>query len=162
MSDVHKELGICVVCGKRLAEPGRVSCIECLSRGRIKKAEKHKKMTEEERKEKNQQINKLHRELYKKRKDAGVCTRCGKRKPMSGRPICIECHARATRNRKTKIDGIPRSEYPNYGLCYFCGAPTYKDFKECKSCYERLERMRERKREGHVGQGRCDLVGKPG
>ena len=152
MSDVYKELGICVVCGKRLAEPGRVSCIECLSRDRIKKRQDRQKMTEEERKEKNQQINKAHRELYKKRKDAGVCTRCGQRKPMIGRPICIECHVRAVRNRKPKR-GKPRSEYPNHGLCYFCGSPTYKDFKVCKSCYERLERLRERKREGHVGQG---------
>lgn len=140
MSDVYKELGICVVCGKRLAEPGRVSCIECLSRDRIKKAEKRKEMTEEERKEKNQQISKGHRELYKKRKDAGVCTRCGKRKPMSGHPICIECHIRAARNRKLKRGGYRDRNIQTMGCVTFAALrhirisknvnPATKDWKE--------------------------------
>lgn len=132
MSNIYKELGICVVCGKRETEPNRVSCFECLERDRRYMAMKRKKGLCD-----NNKINQAHRNLYAKRKEEGICTKCGKRKATNG-ILCLDCYVKSRRNRNEKKDGILRMERPNYGMCYFCGNPVFSDKHVCQCCYDRL------------------------
>ena len=126
--DTYKQLGICVVCKKRKAEPNSSSCLECLEKDRKRKAEyrMHGHYN-------NEKSNQLHRKLYASRKEQGICTRCGERKATNG-TVCLDCYVK----RRKQNYGISRSERPSYGECYICGRVVLKGKRVCESCYHRL------------------------
>lgn len=100
-----KRIGICVVCKKRKAAPGRVSCFDCLERDRARKAEMRKSWSLEERDYKNAERRKYEQNLREKRKADGICVRCGKREQYNGTLMCIDCYLKAKRyfsNRPSK------------------------------------------------------------
>lgn len=135
MASIYKRLGICTVCRKRKAEPGKSQCFECLEKDRLRKAayRKEGKIT-------NEYIASEHRKAYQKRKEAGMCTRCGKKIAKVGL-VCTECYARRSRKQAEKYDGIARFERPDYGLCYFCGEETLEGKSVCGKCYGRYLEM---------------------
>lgn len=75
--NAKKAAGICVRCGKRKAESGRVHCTYCLARNR--------RQRENARREKGIISHQMAFEL-------GYCYWCCKRKAMPGKKICKECH----------------------------------------------------------------------
>lgn len=133
------EIGVCPMCRKNSLIGTEKLCKECAA----KKAETAAKC-----RDKNRELyNKNHREyrkvIYRERKDAGICVRCGKRKAREGKAMCPICakkdaeyHRTRYANTKHNVD-VPRSERPDHGLCYICGAPI-ESGKICETCRKRL------------------------
>lgn len=91
----RKEAGICVVCGKRPPEQGRVSCSRCLQKDR----KKHEKSREKG--------GHTPRCLLD---GVDLCSRCGKDKPVEGYKLCERClkslaHARQVLHEKRIHNG---------------------------------------------------------
>ena len=94
-----KARGICPICRKHMAAPNRVSCPECLERGKLWYAKREKKPGL------STYYTRLRRE---RRKAAGLCTICGKRPPEPGMVDCTWCKARIherDRQRRMKPSG---------------------------------------------------------
>lgn len=79
---------------------------------------------------------------YQKKKEAGICTKCGKRKAMPGKKKCGICLAKDAERYRRNIDKPNIREYrAKNHLCYYCGNPIDIDYaKICKSCYERCSK----------------------
>ena len=83
------------------------------------------------------------------RRDAGLCTNCGRGLFPDGHVSCPTCRARWRRKseRKRREQGIvPRSEWTELGLCWSCGKAAAEGetkwggtkLKMCPDCYARL------------------------
>lgn len=83
----YKSLGICPECGKRKAREGKVHCAECAAK-RSAYFRKHK-----------DNRNRANREFVKRRKENGLCKKCGK--PVDNGIFCDDC--RYIRNVKRRI-----------------------------------------------------------
>lgn len=127
--DVYKELGICTTCGKEKAEPNKASCWECLERYRKYQAKKRENGNYNK-----ETANRLHREMYAKRKELGLCTKCG-RKKQSAQVLCTEC--RIKNNRRRRKDTLERSDRVGIRMCYFCGDNIIPGKRTCPKCYKR-------------------------
>ena len=85
------EAGLCRSCGKKEPVPGLKYCIDCLEYY----YSRERKPPSEEQKRRQAEQKKARRESFRA---AGLCTRCGKRKPIEGKAECLECRtARAKR-----------------------------------------------------------------
>lgn len=83
---------------------------------------------------------KHQREKYRKRKEAGLCTTCGK-KPAEYGIYCYEhylYHKRKIREWCDRNKPKIREERRKQGLCTFCGAPRMNGRTVCEKCYSRL------------------------
>jgi len=137
--DRYKEKGICVRCGKDEAMINSYHCPDCAEKKAIQESKYWRRMKKD-----REYINKIYaknREQYKKRDkkrdEAGLCVKCGKRSQRQGSRWCIDCITKLKRFYKNK-NGIPRSERVSYGLCYFCGEPKWKKYKVCEKHYKIL------------------------
>lgn len=128
--DIYKELGICIVCEKEKVEPNKTSCWKCLERDRKNKIQYRKNDTY------NKKHNEYRRELHAKRKENGLCTRCGKKATIYTK--CLECYVKNRKYRESKNADIARSERASYEMCYFCGNEVVPGKKVCSVCSERL------------------------
>jgi len=82
------------------------------------------------------------RRVREKRRNAGLCVRCGQRPAQEGRVVCLECKIANARIQKKRNNEIPRHERPNYGLCYVCGELVKPGFRLCEKHYAQLTTMR--------------------
>lgn len=85
-----RENNICTICGKEPVPGTDRICPEC----RIKHNAARKPLTEEQILVRNKRYRTKQNELYKQRKEHGICTRCGKRKAEAGRAKCGLCLAK--------------------------------------------------------------------
>jgi len=136
--DWYKSHGICVNCGQEEAQKGHVYCLEC--RMYMNKAsKKYHKGHKESRNTRNRELSWLRRERYAA---AGLCAKCGKRKPAESRKYCPYCLAKAKRymKKRRRAKGIlPRHQYPELGLCMRCHKrEILPGKKHCQQCYEKL------------------------
>lgn len=126
--------GICPHCRKNPIFKGEKSCPECKAVFANWSAE----FRSQNREHTNRLAAKSHKNTYWKRKEAGICVRCGKRKPIPEMTLCGICRAKASQsNRKAskkRGNEIPRSERVANGLCYFCGAELDREGRSCKKC----------------------------
>lgn len=123
-------IGICPICRKNPIEPNKHACYECLGKER----DRYRKSRENGTYKKQKADTERKRILYEKRREQGLCYRCGKRKAEG---LCGICKAKAKAYKDKKRADISRSERPNYGLCYTCGKQElYDGHKVCKSCYD--------------------------
>ena len=143
----RKAAGICVTCGKRMAEPGRVKCAECTAERRQWYATR-RELYPEKVKAENERYRESHLRNKKarnaKRIAAGICTQCGKRPAAEGRTLCEVCIAK---NRKTAYRYFAetrRKGYAELGLCKICGKPVVEGYAFCP---EHLEQYRQKGRE---------------
>lgn len=133
--ELFKSLGLCPKCGKNKLFGTEKMCPECLAR-----------MYEINRKSKAKAAGSYEqwcKDYYKADKarleEQNLCRACRKRQRAVGHTYCESCLAkkriesREIRNR-TKNNGIPRSERPNYGLCYICGGKLDRDGRICTKC----------------------------
>lgn len=129
----YQDLGICPICHRERLYPGEKNCTLCLSK-RVHPKDEYQKYCE------NQKARK--RELYAQDKANGMCTRCHKRKAVSGITLCSIC--RAKRNNYVYKLRYPNKEYninkrANWvenGKCYFCGEESKDGYKICERHYE--------------------------
>lgn len=98
--------------------------------------------------------------LYHKRRDAGLCPRCGKERDEKGRTICSICrdktNKRVRENKANRTpeqvfrDKIRRSHNQNkynhmrrqQGLCVACGAVSPLHWR-CDVCHDKYVRARQ-------------------
>lgn len=106
-----KELGICPRCRKRPTAPGRVHCFECLD---AFKGYYYNHRDEKIAYEKKHSYRR--KELYKKKKESGICVRCSK--PATHGLYCYECSIKVKRKEirrreKRKRERSDKSEVYN-------------------------------------------------
>lgn len=126
-----KSIGVCVRCGKNKAEPHKVLCYECAGAESDAYFQNGGKTEKQKENDKNRK-----RLLAQQRLESGMCPRCGKYPAVNG-GVCKQCRAYARRYRDLHRDGLPRSEWRSYGICYICGKHAVIPEKGvCQSCYE--------------------------
>ena len=141
--DFCRKLKICPCCKKEKLFGSEKQCITC----RQKNYDRKKPLAEEKRIEYNENFKKNQRELYKYRKENGICTRCGKHNAEPGKAKCRTCLDKdAYIHRKARFDEINIVEYrKENGLCYYCGNPIEdKTVKACLSCRKKMSEYRSR------------------
>lgn len=132
---LYQSIGICPKCKKAKLYGTEKSCPECRAKGASYMEVRRENMTESKKEAQRKRDNAYNKARYDKRKEAGICVYCGKRKSESPHISCGICTAkRKMLYRKYTGNYIPRSERPSYGLCYFCGKPLDRDGKACKAC----------------------------
>lgn len=132
---------LCTECGKNSVPEGERICPECRAKNAIWK----KPLTEEQKIRYRDNFRRQQKSLYKERSDAGICTRCGKRKAMPGKKKCGICLAKdAEIHRRRYMDRPNIKEYRKENhLCYFCGnlidLPAGNNI--CSVCLKRFEEI---------------------
>lgn len=136
------EMGICPICRKEPLFGQEKTCPVCRA--------KNTEMTLKAREKDPEHYNKVHREWsrieYQRRKEQGLCVRCGKRKAYKGLRcgICAEKDLQARHAREPLK--LPRSERVKNGICYFCDRPIKPGYKVCETHYQmNVEKSRKRK-----------------
>ena len=95
---------ICPVCRRKKLYYGEKTCIECRAvknEYNIEYYQKHRDVLNEQNKIRN-------KNLYKERKEQGICVACGARKPAPGKVrcyICLDKNARDSRKKRLKKSG---------------------------------------------------------
>lgn len=90
--ELKLKLQICPICGKNPIRGNEKTCFECLDKAKVK---------QKEYREKNKDILYAKKRAYFKNRtvklrEQGLCTKCGKRKPSSGRATCPICSEKAS------------------------------------------------------------------
>lgn len=128
----YQDNGICPRCRKNTIEGDEKVCPEC----NAKNANMTAKRRGENREEYNEKQKIIHRNLYYKRIEQGICTRCGKRKTDYGYKTCGICRAKDAEYKRIKYGKPNRSERCEQGLCYFCDNPVMEGYKVCEKHYQ--------------------------
>lgn len=120
---------ICPVCGHNDLMGSETVCPECRA-DKVNNALKNRNKEEY-----NAYHRKWAKSTYQKRKEAGICTRCGKRKVTEGYVTCAICRSRDNAAKRIRERSPDRSEITKQGLCYFCDNPVKKGYKVCEMHY---------------------------
>lgn len=127
----YVSLGLCPRCGKNKLFGDEKNCPECSA-----KAQECKERYEIEHSEKvKENTNAYHRSVYRQRKEAGLCVRCGKRNPLYNDLRCGICKEKMDlrrQERRVRNGKLTCKERLEQGLCYFCGAKTVPGLKVCE------------------------------
>lgn len=124
--EFYDKLGICICCGKEKRAEGHVQCPRCLERGALYQAKKRALATPEMKAEENAK----RREVYNRRRGAGLCPQCGK--PATHGIYCYEHSIKIKRYNMRTAERMKRERHergliPDYRkanrLCLRCGAP---------------------------------------
>lgn len=133
------EMNLCHKCRKNKAAPNRKYCFDCLEKIREENMKRYDS-------EKAKEYQARRREIYRQKKENGICVRCNK-KATHGM-YCFECSIKVKRhNAKTaelrRINRHERGLIPEMrvknGLCIRCGGGLSDREKEkkiimCQSC----------------------------
>lgn len=134
--EFYRNNHICVECGKIIVPPSEKRCPEC----RAKANNRKKPLTNEQKARYEEKFKEKQKILYQQRKEQGICTRCGKRKAITGKTKCGICLAKdAEAHRKQNFDKPNIREYRKENhLCYHCGEEIDLDNGQlCSKCLER-------------------------
>lgn len=145
-------MGLCHKCRKEKSAPGRKYCFDCLDKIREINSRSYDS-------EKAKEYQKRRREIYREKKEKGVCVRCNKKATQG--MYCLECsikvkrHNTKTAERRKKerhIRGLIPEQREKEGTCLKCGNPLSKEDKEngykvCLSCREKLNEYAKKGRE---------------
>lgn len=130
----YQEHGICPRCRKNELFGDEKNCPEC--------AAKEYSIIMPKRTENREHYNELHKEWSKKeydrRKEVGICTRCGKRKAENGHYTCGICREKERRYKRKRYGKPNRSDRIEEGLCYFCDNHVKSGYKVCEKHYQRM------------------------
>ena len=121
---------ICPRCKKNDLMGDETICPECRAK-EINTTLKNRKKDEY-----NAYQRKLSKSIYQKRKESGICTRCGKRKATQGFTTCAMCRERDNETRRIRKGTSERSDRESRGLCFFCNNPVKKGYKVCEYHYQ--------------------------
>lgn len=125
-------MNLCHKCRKARPAPERKFCFDCLEKIRAENARRYDP-------EKAKAYNQRRREIYREKKEAGICIRC--RKPATHGLYCYE-HYVGTKRReqintaRRKRENHERGLIPEYRrqnkLCLWCGRPALPDLNCCQ------------------------------
>lgn len=141
----YKEHHICVKCHQQDARPNCVTCYDCADKEAIYREQTYRLPTKKSREYK--------RNLYKVRKEAGICTRCGKKKASKGLTTCIDCRTKTNRNANDRRKLLNAQKRKYLGICLRCNNPVVDGYCYCEEhlkrqqqiCAEMTERRAEQK-----------------
>ena len=139
--------GVCPRCGKVPPAPGRRVCEPCGERerdsegaryaeARAKGAPYGGRCPESRRRMARERARKQRRE----RIEAGLCLRCGIRKPLEGASVCEPC-----RETRREAEQALYEKRRSSGLCGRCGGEVTAGASTCASCAVRDVRRRPQK-----------------
>ena len=124
--------GLCTVCGREPAEPGRAACAPCAEKRRERQRQVYAVAKAagalyggrdpEARRE-------TWRRRRRRRRAAGVCVACGERPPEDGGEVCAPCRVRR-RAAERALYAARRAA----GRCVRCGVPTADGGPLCGAC----------------------------
>lgn len=137
---------ICPRCGKNDLMGDETICPEC----RAKSVNNSLKNREKD--EYNVYQRNWSKSTYQKRKESGICTRCGKRKATQGLTTCAMCRARDNETRRIRKGFSDRSDRSKIGLCYFCDNSVKKRYKVCEKHYQMNIEKAEKGRQTQAAQ----------
>ena len=127
----YKAHKICPRCSMRMADPGKVHCFECLEYSRIYASEHEDKAL----------VSEKQRERRERRKEAGICCKCGK-KPVfrynnHTYAVCYECYIKTSNAQRRHKEKVKKNKKA-CGICRWCDNPVLEGFYFCAPCLERL------------------------
>lgn len=122
-----KKLGFCTECGRNRIYGSETICPECAA----------KKYADNLKRKDTAKDRQYQHDRKERLKAAGICIKCAKRKAETGKTKCATCNIKERERARRYRGGIPRSERPAYGMCYFCGAEI-KTGKICETCKKRI------------------------
>lgn len=128
----YRANGICVACGQENAVQGQARCFRC----REKVREVNRRNYAKHRSERNEKYKQYHKERTASLRAQGICTRCGRRKPETGKARCAVCNARSRRQyaeRARRKGTLPRCMFGDGEHCSTCGKPA-GGTKLCPKC----------------------------
>ena len=134
--------GICPHCGRNDLQKGYKRCLEC--RMKDNEAHRNKPISEERKAYQREYQREYNKMLREKRKAAGICTRCGKRKVDGEHSTCAVCRAKkaAEQREYNRKQGMMPIELRGEGYCTRCYKPI-ESGKLCTECYEYLVKQAE-------------------
>lgn len=127
------KLNLCHKCEKSRPAPGRKYCFDCLEKIAEYNAEHYDP-------QKAKEYQPRRREIYRQKKERGICVRCSK--PATHGIYCYECSikakrknaATAERRKRERHDrGLIRDRRMKLGQCLRCGK-TADSGKYCSDC----------------------------
>ena len=107
-------------------------------------AHRNKPISEERKAYQREYQREYNKMLREKRKAAGICTRCGKRKTDGEHSTCAVCRAikRSEQREYNRKQGMMPIELRGEGYCTRCYKPI-ESGKLCAECYEYLVQQAE-------------------
>ena len=132
----RRAAGICVRCGKVPAAPERTACDECLEKRRAADRARYAAGkaaglpyggSNIEAKRRSARAKSKRRQ--KARREAGLCIRCGRRRPVKGGTTCWPC-----REKRQAAERRQYAERRAAGLCARCGGPVHDGLSRCAPC----------------------------
>ena len=127
----YVSIGLCPRCGRNKLFGDEKNCPECSAKAQ----EYNERYRAEHPEQFRRYINAYHKSMYQQRKEAGMCVRCGKRKPLYNDLRCGICKEKMTlrrQERRVRDGRLTRKERLEQGFCYFCGAETLPGMKVCE------------------------------
>ena len=124
-----KKLHLCYDCKQQDAYTlaGRYRCYDC-----------NQRVNEKLRKRKGEHpeaVRAYAARVRQKQRAAGLCTMCGKRKPLPGRVTCKLCIHKVAVRMREKSPEINRPRGAN-GFCYKCNKrKAMEGYRLCEACY---------------------------
>ena len=132
----RREAGLCGKCGRNPVPPGHRACEPCAAKrraaDRIRYAEARAAGLQYGGKPaaaKRKAARIASRKRHAARRAANACTRCGRRPPVAGGPLCKPCRA-ARREAARALYAARRAA----SLCVKCGAPANDGGARCTPC----------------------------
>lgn len=126
----YQENHVCPNCRKNSILGDEKICPECLAK------ESERSMNNRNR----EHYNLIHREWskieYERRKENGICTRCGKRNADYNFFTCGICRNKDRQRKRIRYGKPDRRERYKIGLCYFCNNPIKDGYKVCEKHYQ--------------------------
>ena len=119
-------------CGKAKPVPDRTLCRPCGEKRRKAERTRHAKARAAGLLYAGRDAERCRRsasDRNRARREAGLCTRCGKQQPVEGGTVCEPCHV-ARRDREREQYTMRRAA----GLCGRCGTPAPSDAARCDRC----------------------------
>ncbi len=128
--------GLCTKCGRNPPEPDRRTCEPCAVKRRKAERERYDRARSAGKKYGGRPVQRKRRSAriagskqWKARREANLCTRCGRRPPAGGRTTCEPCLI-ARRKADQELYAARRAA----GVCVKCGDPANGGGTTCAPC----------------------------
>ena len=129
----YQDNHICPRCRKNSIMGDEKNCPEC----RAKATNGTAALRDRDRESYNAKQRILHKSIYQKRKEKGLCVRCGKRNADYGYFTCGICRDKGRTAKRIRYGKPDREDRYLQGLCYFCDNPVKPGYKVCEEHYQR-------------------------
>lgn len=140
-------MGVCTRCGQEDAYTmaGRKLCADCCDRARI--VNNRYRITDKGR----ETQRRCEARKVARRREEGLCIRCGKRKAKAASCLCHYCTAKAAeRAREKRMASSANWPRGSNGYCYTCNKrPAASGRKICETCYGVLMASKRKPAEDH-------------